>query len=302
VSDKLVSGNGLSFEYDGLGNRRANGNKRYVIDITGMGNVLAETNASGSPTAYYLYGAGLEARILPDGTTEYYVSDYRGSTVAMVDASSSAAITHKYQYNDFGTITQKQESDPNPFCYVGKYGVMYENDQLYFMRARYYDPTIGRFLSEDPIWSTNLYPYADNNPVMGIDPMGLSTLKELWEVTQRYTRAKAVYENLKRIQKNDDGFWYFVARMKWLGCDIYLSEEFKIARDNYNQVEKEYKEIKETVRYDISKGGFHVNAYVTAASYYTDPKEVSSKNLKVLLSSENINKSYEEWQRLQFTY
>jgi hypothetical protein len=41
------------------------------------------------------------------------------------------------------------------------------------MRARFYDPTIGRFLSEDPIWSTNLYPYADNNPVTKIDPMGL---------------------------------------------------------------------------------------------------------------------------------
>jgi hypothetical protein len=40
------------------------------------------------------------------------------------------------------------------------------------MRARFYDPTIGRFLSEDPIWSTNLYPYADNNPVMRIDPKG----------------------------------------------------------------------------------------------------------------------------------
>jgi RHS repeat-associated protein len=173
--DKLTSGGGYSFEYDGLGNIRNDGQKRYMIDIMGMGNVIAECNASGTPTAYYIYGAdGLESRILPNGTTEYYVSDYRGNVVAMVDASNSAIVTHKYQYDDFGAVAQKQETDYNPFRYVGKHGVMYFTDNLYYMRARFYDPNIGRFLTEDPIWSTNLYPYADNNPIMRLDPEGES--------------------------------------------------------------------------------------------------------------------------------
>jgi RHS repeat-associated protein len=100
----------------------------------------------------------------------------------MVDATTAANITHKYQYDDFGNLTQQQETDVNPFRYVGKYGVMYENDHLVYMRARYYDPTIGRFMSEDPVWSTNLYPYADNNAIKGIDPMGRYTPNDYMEL------------------------------------------------------------------------------------------------------------------------
>lgn len=168
-ANKLINGDGLTFEYDGLGNRRSKGNKRYILDVNGLGNVLAETDAAGNPTSYYLYGVGLEARIKTDGTTEYYVSDYRGSTVAMVDATNDAIVTHKYQYDEFGNITQIQETDTNPFRYIGRHGVMYENDHLMYMRARYYDPTIGRFLSEDPVWSTNLYSYVENNPINFLD-------------------------------------------------------------------------------------------------------------------------------------
>lgn len=172
-----VSGNlNAAYVYDGAGNRREatrNGVvTKYVLDILGMSNVLMETNSSGTAENYYIYGLGLVSRIQPNNATHYYVYDYRGSTVAMVDATTIANVTHKYQYDDFGNLLQVEESDYNPFRYVGKYGVMYENEELHFMRARYYDPTIGRFLSEDPIWSTNLYPYADNNPITKYDYEG----------------------------------------------------------------------------------------------------------------------------------
>jgi len=57
---------------------------------------------------------------------------------------------------------------------------MYDNDHLSYMRARYYDPTIGRFLSEDPVWSTNLYPYVRNNPISFIDPAGNKEKSPEW--------------------------------------------------------------------------------------------------------------------------
>jgi RHS repeat-associated protein len=177
--DNLISVAGkfnARYVYDGAGNRRqATRNDivtKYVLDILGIGNVLAETDGGGTPVNYYVYGLGLISRIKPDNTTHFYLHDYRGSTIAMVDASGYANITHKYQYDEFGHILQLEEADHNPFRYVGKFGVMYEDNDLQFMRARYYDPSIGRFISEDPVWSTNLYPYADNNPISLFDPDG----------------------------------------------------------------------------------------------------------------------------------
>ena len=163
--DQLTNAAGTAITYDPLGLIASYGDINFTTDPLGIGNVLSDSKSG----ARYVYGNGLEARIL-NGKFSYYVTDCRGSVVAIVDQDGN--ITHKYQYDEFGKVTQKEEADYNPFQYVGKYGVMCLNDHLYYMRARHYDPTIGRFLSEDPIWSTNLYPYADNNPIMGIDPKG----------------------------------------------------------------------------------------------------------------------------------
>jgi RHS repeat-associated protein len=180
VNDNLLTVNGSAtgtFSYDGAGNRRSktlNGiTTKYVLSILGMSQVLMETDASNDPSNYYVYGpTGLISRIKPNNTTHVYHYDYRGSTIAISDASSN--LTHTYSYDPFGNVLAANEpaNDLNPFRYVGQQGVQYETPTLTFMRARYADLTTGRFISEDPIWATNLYPYADNNPVMGVDPSG----------------------------------------------------------------------------------------------------------------------------------
>jgi len=165
-----------SYQYDGLGFRRSATRDgittRYVLDASGeMENVLVETNAANQPLYYYIHGNGLLYRIkASDNTVQYYHSDIRGSTIAITDHAQN--LTHQYAYDEFGNVSNSLEADFNPFRYVGKYGVMYENEDLYFMRARYYKPSLGRFISEDPVWFANLYVYSNNNPIINIDPDG----------------------------------------------------------------------------------------------------------------------------------
>jgi RHS repeat-associated protein len=138
----------------------------------GIGNLLLEADNNGNATNYYIYGNSLIARRTSGGTYSFYHSDFRGSVVAITDASQN--ITHKYQYDAFGAVLDKTEANPNPFHFVGKYGVIYEGDSLSYMRARWYDASMGRFLSEDPKWDKNLYLYSNNNPIMKKDITGLS--------------------------------------------------------------------------------------------------------------------------------
>lgn len=164
--------------YDGAGHRlEADRNgvvTRYIYDASG--NLLAETDAGGAITRYYIYGAGgLLAMVTPAGQLYCYHFDATGHTVALTD--SAKTIVNAYAYTPFGTLANQQESIAQPFKFVGRYGVMTEPNGWYYMRARYYDPQVGRFISEDPKGfdggDVNLYAYVHDDPVNFVDPWGL---------------------------------------------------------------------------------------------------------------------------------
>ncbi|MBI5189203.1 MAG: RHS repeat-associated core domain-containing protein [Nitrospirae bacterium] len=174
---RLTAMPGATFAYDGANNRlqavRGGVTTRYLYDAAG--NLLAETDGSNNITRYYVYGAGLLAMVTPAGEVYCYHFNATGGTVALTDEAQS--IVNKYSYDPFGNVGTQVEAIAQPFKYVGQFGVMSESNGFYYMRARYYDPQVGRFISEDPLGfgggDLNLMAYVWNNPVYGIDPFGL---------------------------------------------------------------------------------------------------------------------------------
>jgi RHS repeat-associated protein len=175
---RLVQRGSDSFVYDGVGNRLkairgAAPNRmetQYIYDASG--NLLAQANSAGQISRYYIYGAGLAAMV-QSNTYYVYHFDGTGHTVALTNANNMAV--NKYSYSPYGKVLS-QEQVTQPFKYAGQVGIFTESDNLYYMRARYYDAETGRFISEDPagfVDGPNLYEYVRGNPIMGVDPSGL---------------------------------------------------------------------------------------------------------------------------------
>jgi RHS repeat-associated protein len=139
--------------------------------------LLIRTDAKGNNT-YYVYGLGLIGEQEADGTYKAYHFDNRGSTTALTDLQGN--VTDTFAYAPFGELIQRTGTTDTPFMYNGRDGVMTDSNGLYYMRARYYNPDIKRFINQDVLegnikngQSMNRYAYVNGNPVSKVDPFGL---------------------------------------------------------------------------------------------------------------------------------
>jgi len=184
----LPGSTSLTFAYDGDGNRLSksvtSGNTTestwYVWDVNGgLPQVLTETN--GQDPALSLYGLQRISTTDPFGRQIYYQYDGLGSVRDLSDGSGTTVTT--YSYDAFGEPDLTMGSADNDFLFTGEQ--MDAETGLIYLRARYYDPETGRFISRDPFTgfasvppSLNRYTYGYNNPVLFADPSG----KVVWWV------------------------------------------------------------------------------------------------------------------------
>jgi RHS repeat-associated protein len=105
------------------------------------------------------------------GKSYYYLTDALGSVLAMADETGTKV--NEYRYSPRGVDGTFTEKIPQPYRFAGGYQ---DPTGLYHLKARYYDPRIGRFTSPDPSGQEkNPYLYAEGDPVNRIDPSGLAS-------------------------------------------------------------------------------------------------------------------------------
>jgi len=203
AADQLTDLEGIALDYDANGNQLEHGTDTFEYDhenrlveatvdsvvstyvYNGDGLRVSQTAdsvttdyswdvASGLPVILqdgaltYVYGPDLISATDGAGDQVYFSYDGLGSTTDLTDDIGDVVAT--YEYDVFGAVRASTGSAANVFQFTGEQ--LDPESGFYFLRARNYDPSTGRFISRDLLEFEQRYAYAMNNPVLLVDPTG----------------------------------------------------------------------------------------------------------------------------------
>jgi len=177
----------ITLRYNPLGNRiyknsSVNGERKYIVDIVGdLPVILVVLDDSQNVLKKYIYGnSQILAQHDTDDSLYFYLHDRLGGVREIIN--TSGGVEKLYTYEPFGETIETDGTLDNVFMFAGQYFDS-EIDE-YYLRARMYDPHIGRFTARDPVdimffqkpLTFHKYLYCGNNPMNMVDPTGLWTL------------------------------------------------------------------------------------------------------------------------------
>ena len=183
-ANRLLKAKGQEYTYNAedvrIRNKCSNYTDTYVYDTNCKLSRMLIRNTNGG-IAKFVYGVGLIGEESYN-TFKVYHFDSRGSTVALTDMTG--AVIDTYRYDTYGKLLYRSGSDDTVLLYNGRDGVVFDQNGLYYMRARYYSPLFRRFVNADIIHgeisdstSLNRYAYVNGNPVSFVDPFGLEAAR-----------------------------------------------------------------------------------------------------------------------------
>jgi RHS repeat-associated protein len=224
----LTNTQSTSYQYTGQPGHR------YTFRVTATDNVGNEGQGEADTrvaavTKYYYFGGRRVAMRGPDGV--YYLhADHLGSTSLTTD--DSGEVVARQLYHPFGTVRWSEGTLPTDFGFTGQ---RHDGTGLVFMHARYYHPSLGRFISADTIvpgaanpQAFNRYSWVFNNPLVYVDPSGHDPLDDQWqtEFQEYHNRPPNWYDRLIRLYSiafpeewDWNTFYDSEGNLRWVGYD-----------------------------------------------------------------------------------
>ena len=268
---KTVGGNTTTFVYDNA-------------------NVVEEITADGT-NKYY---RGIE--IIKNNNDSYYLYNGQGDVAILIDANGTSVAD--YVFDAYGNQSEKN-TVYNPFGYCGEYTDT--ESGLIYLRARMYDSQTGRFINEDPARSgTNWYVYAENNPILFIDPSGLDAVLITADDAAMWQGHTSIL-----TQDTRDGNWYYFywgdkavyfVEVPWEDGAMSSLDAFNSWLDNQNlpYSTKNYTDAT-FVEGDFNASVDYFKKLVSSTTIESGYRMEAGRYDKPTLEYYQINKSYDLW-------